>query len=257
VLQRTIDLTRKAWLYLIKSLERPQELPWLMRHVLLNKVHLGEILKLRRQKDWLRTAGIQTVIDIGANTGQFASAIRAVLPEARIYAFEPLQVCFPRLLKRMHGHGRFEAFCTALGDRSGEVRFWKSEFLESSSILEMGRLHKEAFPWTSSNTSITVPIQRLDEYIGRMDLSPKVLLKIDVQGYEKQVLEGGLETIKAVDYLILEASMVPLYEGESSFEQIYDLLRSLGFTYSGNVDQMLSPLDQSILQIDALFRRSR
>ena len=93
-LPRIRDLAQKAWTYLLVAFERPQQLPSLFVYVL-KGVHVGEFLKLN--SPWIKQAGIKTVLDVGAHAGEFASAVRAVLPDARIYAFEPLPDCYDKL----------------------------------------------------------------------------------------------------------------------------------------------------------------
>ncbi len=100
-------------------------------------------------------------------------------------------------------------------------------------------------------------MQTLDDYVNEMELMPSILLKIDVQGYEHKILKSGLEVLKQVDYVLVETSFKTLYEGQASFHDVYSLLTTHGFHYAGNLDQLLSPLDKSILQADSLFIRSR
>ncbi len=77
-----------------------------------------------------------------------------------------------------------------------------------------------------------------------------------MQGYEAQVLNGAKELLKRVAYVLLEVSFRPLYEGQGAFAEIHAFLQSAGFSYSGNLEQLLSPLDGSVLQADALFVRT-
>src|SRR5688500_15295819 len=79
-------------------------------------------------KDWILNAHIRTVLDIGGNTGQFARAIRELLPEAYIYSFEPLSDCFDELQRTMNGTNKFQAFNTALDDHEGDAIINRSEW---------------------------------------------------------------------------------------------------------------------------------
>jgi FkbM family methyltransferase len=249
---RFSDLVGKAWKYLLSALEQPQQVLYLPL-LPLKGVHIGEFLNLNRP--WVKQAGINTVIDIGAHAGEFSSAIRTILPNARIYAFEPQPDCYDRLRDKLGRYGSFQAFQVALGERSGQVKFWRSSFSKSSSVLEMARLHQEVFPWSARTVPVSVQLEMLDHYLDRIELTPKVLVKIDVQGYEDRVLQGGMRLLKRVDYLLVEVSFRPLYEGQAHFKEVYDFLVQSGLSYAGNLDQLLSPLDDSILQADALFVR--
>lgn len=95
----------------------------------------------------------------------------------------------------------------------------------------------------------------LDNYLGLMELTPAVLLKLDVQGCELGVLEGGHQLLRQVQYVQVETSFAPLYEGQPSFGDLYTFLSGAGYDYVGSSGQTFSPLDGNILQEDAFFRR--
>jgi FkbM family methyltransferase len=250
--RRAQDLVGKAWTYLLTALARPGQLLHLPT-LILRRVHFGEFLKLN--KPWLKKAGVRTVIDVGAHSGEFSSAVRAVLPDVQIYAFEPLPDCCKKLKQRIRGNGSLRVFQVALGEQSGPVEFWRSSFAKSSSLLRMSRLHQEAFPWSAASRPMVVQLGRLDDYADKMELSSKTLLKIDVQGYEDRVLQGASELLKQISYVIVEVSVSPLYEKQAKFHNIYTFLLESGFAYDGNLEQLVSPADGAILQVDALFSR--
>ena len=120
----------------------------------------------------------------------------------------------------------------------------------------MSALHQTAFPWSAKNNRITVPLDTLDHCIGERDLPAKVFLKIDTQGYDDRVLKGARRLLRSIHYVLVEVSFRPMYEDQANFHEIYDILRTAGFYYAGNMEQLLSPQDGSILQADALFVRN-
>jgi FkbM family methyltransferase len=246
------DLARKAWNYGLTAVERPGQLPCLLRSAI-KGVHVGEFLKVNQC--WLKEAGIRTVIDIGAHSGEFSSAIRAVLPAAHIYAFEPLPECCEKIRAKFKGDAQYRAFQNSLGEHRGQIKFWRSNFSKASSVLPMADMHKVEFPWSSEVVPIDAQIARLDDFVQDIVTIPKVLAKIDVQGYEDRVIRGGAAFLRNVDYILTEVSFRSLYEGQGSFDDIYSLLKKLGFSYRGSLDQTLSPADRSVLQADALFVR--
>src|SRR6516162_2965529 len=77
---------------------------------------------------WIRNLNIQTVLDVGANTGEFAGEIHAILPEAAIYSFEPLRDCYDLLVEKMSPVPKFRAFDFALGSEASEIEMHRSEF---------------------------------------------------------------------------------------------------------------------------------
>lgn len=256
-IKRLFDLFYKLWLYTLRCLENPFNVIFILKHVALNKVHLGELLNLLKHKKFILGMNINTVIDVGANKGQFISAINAMIPHAKIYAFEPIPQCFNRLEKNFSNYPNINITCAAIGERCGNIQFYLNDFAESSSILEMGEVHKENFPWTKQVSKIEVDLLTLDSVINSFDLKKKVLLKIDVQGYEKYVLDGANMMLKYVDLIIVETSFQQLYDNQSSFDEIYSKLKLIGFTFIGNIDQLISPVDSSILQGDALFIKNQ
>jgi FkbM family methyltransferase len=205
---------------------------------------------------YVASLGIQTVIDVGAHTGEFARMIQNVLPGASIICFEPLHEEFQRLQKLAHDGSVFKAFNFALGDRNGTIEINRSSYAQSSSILAMGELHQKAFPASASQTTETVEIRRLDDVLHDVELKPEIAIKIDVQGYEDKVIAGATATIAKAKAIIIEVSFRELYEGQPLFDRIFALLSNMGFRYMGNLYQLLSPVDGSPLQADALFVRS-
>jgi FkbM family methyltransferase len=223
-------------------------------HLILSQRSLPrELIRLKKHLQWFKNKNFKTIIDVGANTGPFAFAARVLLPDVHIYAFEPLPDCYEKLLKNLTHYGQFDAFNSAVGEKTGEIWMWRSDFSESSSLLAMGDLHKRTFPHTAKTNSIKVMITRLDDMLEKLHLESPVLLKIDVQGYEDKVIKGAERTLKKVDWIITELSYQSLYEGQALFEDVYQLLINSGFRFAGNMDALYSPLDGNILQSDGIF----
>jgi FkbM family methyltransferase len=206
--------------------------------------------------NWLKNLNIRTVLDIGANTGQFAADIHQILPEAAIYSFEPLRDCYAQLVESMKDVPKFKAFDFALGHEASEIEMHRSEFSPSSSILPMGELHKQAFPFTSGEVLERITVKRLDDMAANLKLVDNILVKIDVQGFEDRVIAGGPNTIQRAKVLIVETSFERLYEGQPLFDTIYETLKRMGFAYHGNFIQLLNPVDGSVLQADGIFMKA-
>ena len=101
----------------------------------------------------------------------------------------------------------------ALGNQNGETKINVSSYSPSSSLLKMSGLHKRIFPHTAGEHQETIQIRRLDDVVKDLDVRMPLLLKMDVQGYEKEVILGGPETFKGISSFS-ETSFVPLYEGQ-------------------------------------------
>jgi FkbM family methyltransferase len=202
---------------------------------------------------YLKTFNLRTVIDAGAHTGEFARMIKELLPDAAVLSFEPLPSSFRQLESSMRDVPGFRAFNCALGAANAILEMHHNDYSQSSSLLPMADLHKEAFPETAHETIEAVEVRALDEALDGISLEPELLVKIDVQGYEDKVIAGGARTISQARAIIIEVSFQKLYEGQPLFDDIYRLLTPTGFTFMGHLYQLLNPANGSVLQADALF----
>jgi FkbM family methyltransferase len=198
---------------------------------------------------------VRTVLDIGANTGQFAHIARQLFPTSQIYSFEPLEDCFREMQLAFGGDPRWRGYQCALGTEEGEILFHRSTSSPSSSVLAMADLHKDAFPQSAGGRAETVQIRRLDDVLADVKLAPDILLKLDVQGFEDRVLDGAPRVLAKSQMVITEVSFGSLYHGQASFDDIYGRLRHAGFTFHGTYTQLLHPSDGRVLQADAIFLR--
>jgi FkbM family methyltransferase len=206
---------------------------------------------------WLRELDPKTILDIGANTGQFAVAINAIFPDTRILSFEPLPDCFEQLKRNMAKAKNFAAFNYGLGDKAGELPFERNAFSMSSSFLKMTRTHVDAFPFTSRSSTVQVQVERLDEVAPSLNIVEPFLAKIDVQGYEDRVLHGGQQTLRRAAAMLVEMSFEELYEHQPLFDSVCQQVQELGFTYQGNLEQMNCPKTGRVLQVNGIFMRKR
>jgi FkbM family methyltransferase len=215
----------------------------------------GYELVARRSHRWLQDYSIKTVVDIGANVGQFARAARRLFPESRIYSFEPLEDCYLRLKQAFRDDRNFCAYQLAIGSQGGSVLLHKNEFSPSSSILGMEELHRKNFPYTAHQSDVIVQVRRLDDVLAGEYLLPDVLLKIDVQGYEDRVLSGAEQVLRQSKVVVTEMSFEFLYRDQALFDDIYRRLTAAGLIYRGNWDELRSGIDGRTLQVDAVFVR--
>lgn len=204
---------------------------------------------------WLAKCGIQTVLDVGAHEGEFAQRIRAILPDADLICFEPLQEPFAKLTQRFQGQRNFRAIRCALGEKAAHQEIRRNEYAPSSSLLPMAELHRESFPFAVKEQTETIEVRRLSDVARDLNLRDSLLLKLDVQGFEDRVIAGGEDVVARAKIIIVEVSFQPLYEGGPLFDDLYRLLKKHGFAYHGNFEQLSSPKDGRILQADAIFCR--
>jgi FkbM family methyltransferase len=199
----------------------------------------------------------RTVIDVGANVGQFAVAASRIFTGVSIHSFEPNPDCVTILKKHVEPLRNVLVYPIALGDKEGEEVFHVNSHSHSSSILPLSRNHLQAFPDAREVNAIKVRVSTLDNVFSGIELAASVLLKLDVQGYEAQVLRGAVETLKRVDYVVLEASFKPMYEGEMLFLDVVRMLEGYGFSFMRPVGLLNDPNTGEIIQMDALFQSNR
>ena len=209
----------------------------------------------KTEDHWFATAGIKTVLDVGAHMGEFAQRIRTILPNAELVCFEPLEEPFTKLTERFRGQPNFRAIRCALGEKAGQHQIHDNEYTPSSSLLPMNELHKQSFTFAVKEQTEMIEVRRLSDVVRELDLRDPLLLKLDVQGFEDKVIVGGEDVVARAKIIIIEVSFQPLYEGGPLFDDVYRLLKERSFTYNGNFEQLLSPKDGRILQADAIFCR--
>lgn len=200
---------------------------------------------------------IDLVFDVGANEGQFANELRAGGYSERIVSFEPLSAAYRRLVQTSsddtawHVHPR-----CALGSATGEIELNISGNSVSSSILAMLPTHSKAAPESAYLGRETAPLTTLDQ------VAPPYLaganapfLKIDTQGYEWQVLDGAHATLPMVRGILMELSLVPLYEGQQLWRESIERLEAEGFVLWALQPVFIDPANGRTLQWDGLFFR--
>jgi FkbM family methyltransferase len=204
----------------------------------------------------LRQEQINLVLDVGANTGQFAGELRACGYTGRIVSFEPLAAAHAQLRSHASTDPNWTiAERTAVGATHGSIEIHVSKNSVSSSILAMLPAHSEAEPQSAYVETETVPLNRLDDLYSPTP-ADRVLLKIDVQGYEPQVIEGAANLLSTCRAVILELSLVPLYKGQLLAKDMWEILAARGFQPWSFEPGFRHPETGRMLQLDGIFVRN-
>lgn len=201
--------------------------------------------------------GVDLVFDVGANTGQFASELRSIGFKGQIVSFEPLPEAYQTLTATAaRDPGWTVHRRAAIGDFDGEIEINIAGNSVSSSVLPMLDSHSSAAEGSAYIGSERVPIYRLDS-VARTYIrdSSRYFVKIDTQGFEWQVLDGGRETLRQAQGVLCELSLVPLYEGQRLWMDVLHRLEAEGFTLWSIQKGFTDPRDGRTLQIDAIFFR--
>ena len=195
---------------------------------------------------------VRTVLDVGANCGHFSRAAAQCFPSAAVHAFEPLKVCQQALQKVALRFPQVRVHPVALGERVGEVTMHENAFPDSSSLLTMTERHKQLWPKTRQETPITVPLQTLDGLREHFGAGPH-FLKLDVQGYELNVLRGAEATLRDTLVVFTEVLFEQFYEGQVDFPTMFDFMRARGFRFVEFASECRLPPRGEVAYTDAVF----
>jgi FkbM family methyltransferase len=203
---------------------------------------------------FLRSMPIVTIIDVGANKGQFSLAARRELPDAKIFAFEPLSKPYAICSQLFRNDGAISITHAALGSISGTADIHVSRSDDSSSLLPIGKLQSQIFSGTEEVGVERVLVMKLDDAIPAEKLEHPAILKMDVQGFELEVLKGGEKFLQSVDGIYLELSFMPLYERQPLAHEVLKWLEFRGFHLAGVYNVAYSKTGVAV-QADMYFRK--
>jgi FkbM family methyltransferase len=202
----------------------------------------------------LASLNCRTVVDIGANRGQFALAARRRWPTARVISFEPLEKpasVFRRVFKRDDLLVLHEV---AIGPRDELGTMHLSRRDDSSSLLTIMPLQDAIFPGTEEVGTVPVRVEPLAAFLDDDSIAEPALLKIDVQGYELEVLRGCEALLAKFDHVYCECSFVELYKGQALAGTVILWLAERGCTLAGVFNTAYDG-DGRAVQADFLFKR--
>ena len=203
----------------------------------------------------LRSAST-VVYDIGAAAGEYTTAFSKVSTVSQIIAFEPLAESYAALERRARDVSSIRCFRLALGDENGRLDLHRSVLRDTSSLLPISDTMRVHFPLGAEiEGAERVAVARLDDVVAEHGLPTPDLVKMDVQGFEDRVIRGGEATLRAARLSIVEVSFRPFYEGSALFDDVYMLMRDLGFVLVGFEGPLSSPSGE-LLQADAIFESS-
>jgi FkbM family methyltransferase len=200
---------------------------------------------------------VDLVLDVGANTGGYATLIREAGYTARILSFEPLSSAHSRLVVEAASDPNWSiAPRMALGAHDGEATINIAGNSASSSILHMTDGHRGAAPESAYVGSEAVDVRRLDgiDHPFLIEASSP-FLKIDTQGYESQVLKGAAGMLPMLRGVQLELSLRHLYEGQSLWRDVISSLENSGLELWAIVPGFFDPKTGRMLQCDGIFFR--
>lgn len=206
---------------------------------------------------YLRDLGLTVLVDVGANEGQYGAELRADGYQGRLLSIEPQEGAFRRLACRAARDPRWDCLQCGLGAEDGTATLGVAANSVSSSLLPILDSHVEAEAQSRYESAETIVLRTLDSLLGewRERGMPPIGLKLDVQGFEAEVLRGAQSTLSEVAFLELELSLVPLYEGQVLSDRIIGHLADMGFSLANLRTGFSDPRTGRVLQFDGIFLR--
>ena len=198
---------------------------------------------------------IDLVLDVGANVGQYAMLLRRLGYSGRIVSFEPLSSAYSQLKAASNKDSLWSvAPRTAIGNENSQITINISANSQSSSVLNILDSHVNAASNSAYIDSEKVELNRLDSIaLDYLEDANSIFLKIDVQGFEKQVLEGATDLLPRIKGIQTEMSLIPLYQGQLLYRDTIELLDKLGYELYSVIPGLADPKTGRLLQMDGIF----
>jgi FkbM family methyltransferase len=205
----------------------------------------------------LQSYGVTLVLDVGANDGGYASAIRHLGYDNRIVSFEPTNDAYQRLREVAMTDPRWSTVKLAIGERDARVPIHVAGNAgASSSLLPMLDRHVQASPSSAYTHTELVEMRQLDnvlsDYYSGSDVA---FLKLDVQGAEGAVLDGAQKSLESLEGLQIEMNLVSLYDGQAHYRALIDRIVGHGFELVGLIPGFADSESGHLLAADGVFMK--
>jgi FkbM family methyltransferase len=184
------------------------------------------------------------IFDVGAYSGEFAKLCRKIWPLAKLTCFEVLPHRVAELRRWCDQDGNaivIESLMGAKSDRA--VPFHEME--TASSVLE------EHTPQAAPVR--LYPMQTIDEIVESKGIEAPNFLKLDVQGYELEVLRGARKTLPRVSAVLAEVNLIDIHRGAPLLDELVLFMRDSGFVAYDICGLARRPLDKALWQADFIF----
>jgi FkbM family methyltransferase len=203
---------------------------------------------------FLKRANVDLVLDVGANTGQYAQWLRQSGYTGHIVSFEPLKSAFEVLRRTAAADPTWDVINCALGAQAGTAQLNVAGNSYSSSLLGMMPRHAQAAPESGYTGSESVTLQPLDAIFPDLAVGASgTFMKIDAQGYTREILAGARASLHAIRGLQLEMSLISLYEGEALIGDLICEVARCGFSPVFIRPEFTDRQTGQQLQVDGIF----
>lgn len=225
---------------------------------ILNKVGIDIVrfpnVELKRRKAFLEYHQINKVLDVGANVGNYGLTLRNIGFKGHIISFEPLNDTYRILEKKSKNDIKWNTYNIALGNFDGESEINIANNIDSSSLLDMLPAHLNSAPQSKYIGKQKIIVKKLDDIFNEICKSDdRIYLKIDTQGFEKQILEGADLALKNITGIQIELSMIQLYKDSLTYFEMIDFLKKYNFELQIIEPGFSDKTTGQLLQFDGIF----
>lgn len=211
----------------------------------------GEHLKLL-----LENLGINHVLDVGANTGQYAQGLRNIGFSGKITSFEPVQSCYDALLKNSAEDDLWKVRHHALGERREQLDINVAEATTFSSFLPANAYAGRRYKRSHATHTETVQVERLDAIFDEITApDDRVYLKLDTQGYDLQAFAGSAGCLNRILGMQSEISATPIYENMPDYLESLKVYQDAGFQLTGLYPIAWDKPTLRVIEFDCYMRK--
>lgn len=196
------------------------------------------------------------ILDVGAHTGESALAFRKSFPQAVIHSFEPISFIFEVLRRNCQPHANIVCHNLALGDKSGELSIALSG---TETLCQMNSLNSVATSSTPPELTHTVKITRLDDFCAGAGIKQVAVLKIDVEGFECQVIDGARALLREgrIAHFMAEVTLNPDDKQHTQLAALEKRLGEFNYLLSGFYEPSYDSASGQMLFTNAFFKSPR
>ena len=203
--------------------------------------------------DFINDRKIDVVLDVGANAGQFGQKLRGFGYRGAIVSYEPVSSAFKYLKEIAKSDDKWTVHNFAIGTESGQLKINISANSKFSSTLSLRDEAQEFHGGVVTDRVESVPAWTLDQVA--TECEGNILIKIDTQGFERQVIEGGRKTVARSKGVFMELPIIALYKNSWRLSQAIEYMDNIGFVPTQIDPVNYHPMDrQALVEIDCLFR---
>ena len=194
---------------------------------------------------------VKSFLDVGAHKGQFSLLVNSLFPKKNILAFEPIRSEYLIYKKIFKNNKNVKCFNVGLGSKIETKKLYITKSKDSSSFFKPNKIQNNLFRNTNIVSTESVKIKKLSSFLSK--LKKPIFLKIDVQGYELEVLKGA--DLNQIQYIYLEGSYLKLYENQPLIKYIIKYLSNRNFKLTGEYN--LVKKNNNKIQADFLFKNNK